>query len=226
MNNNLIKLSPSTISLFIECPRCFWLQINKNIHRPRGVFPSLPGGMDGVIKKYYDSYRKLGKLPPEVEGKLIGKLLDDQRLLRSWQSNWEGIQYFDKNLNAILKGVLDDCLVDGDTYIPLDYKTRGYELKDDSSSYYQHQLDIYCFLLVKNGYKVTNYAYLIYYFPKAVKENGLVEFHVEPKKIKTDVNRAEKLFNDAVACLREAEPEKHSNSTCEFCHWGFEAFGE
>src|SRR3989344_6997509 len=156
----MIKLSPSTISLFMECPRCFWLQFNKNIHRPRGIFPSLPGGMDGVIKKYYDSYRRQGRLPPEVNGKLTGKLLDDEKLLKSWQSNWEGIKYFDKDLNALMKGVLDDCLVDGDIYIPLDYKTRGYDLKEDSTSYYQHQLDIYCYLLDKNGYKTANYAYL------------------------------------------------------------------
>lgn len=50
MTDNTIKLSPSTISLFMECPRCFWLQFNKNIHRSRDIFPSLPGGMDGVIK--------------------------------------------------------------------------------------------------------------------------------------------------------------------------------
>ena len=226
MNKQMIKLSPSTISLFMECPRCFWLQFNKNIHRPRGIFPSLPGGMDGVIKKYYDSYRKLGKLPPEVDGKLTGKLLADEKLLKSWQSNWEGIKYFNKDLSALMKGVLDDCLVDGGTYIPLDYKTRGYDLKDDSTSYYQHQLDIYCYLLAKNGYKITNYAYLVYYFPKAVKENGQVEFNVEPKKVETDIKHAEQLFKDAVACLRGPEPKRHTDCSCEFCNWGFEAFGE
>jgi CRISPR/Cas system-associated exonuclease Cas4 (RecB family) len=226
MNKQMIKLSPSTISLFMECPRCFWLQFNKNIHRPRGIFPSLPGGMDGVIKKYYDSYRKLGKLPPEVDGKLTGKLLADEKLLKSWQSNWEGIKYFNKDLSALMKGVLDDCLVDGGTYIPLDYKTRGYDLKDDSTSYYQHQLDIYCYLLAKNGYNITNYAYLVYYFPKAVKENGQVEFNVEPKKVETDIKHAEQLFKDAVACLRGPEPKKHTDCSREFCNWGFEAFGD
>lgn len=222
----MIKLSPSTISLFMECPRCFWLQFNKNIHRPRGVFPSLPGGMDGVIKKYYDKYRKMGKLPPEIEGKVKGKLFDNEVLLKSWQSNWEGLKYYDKKLGALMKGVLDDCLVNDDIYIPLDYKTRGYELKDDTSSHYQHQLDVYCFLLAKNGYKTADFAYLIYYFPKEVLENGQVSFEVEPKKIETDIKRAENLFKDAVACLKGPEPKHHSNSTCEFCNWGFEAFGE
>ena len=36
----------------LECPRCFWLQIVKNIKRPQGIFPSLPSGMDQVGTVY------------------------------------------------------------------------------------------------------------------------------------------------------------------------------
>src|SRR3989344_3937655 len=66
-----IRLSPSTgLNLFRDCPRCFWLHYNKNVHRPRGIFPSLPGGMDLVLKDYFDQFR--GSLPPELEGKVRG----------------------------------------------------------------------------------------------------------------------------------------------------------
>ena len=68
MNRN-IRLSPSTLNLFLECPRCFWLHINKRIQRPRGIFPSLPGGMDLVIKDYFDcEYR--GKIEAKNKGKI------------------------------------------------------------------------------------------------------------------------------------------------------------
>ncbi|GAI53572.1 unnamed protein product, partial [marine sediment metagenome] len=46
---NKIRLSPSALNLFLQCPRCFWLEKNKGIKRPRGIFPSLPSGMDSVI---------------------------------------------------------------------------------------------------------------------------------------------------------------------------------
>ncbi len=72
MKDTPIKLSPSTIGLFLECPYCFWLQFNKIIHGPRGIFPSLPSGMDTVIKRYYDIYREREALPPEIEGKVNG----------------------------------------------------------------------------------------------------------------------------------------------------------
>jgi len=38
----------------LECPRCFWLQIVKNIKRPAGIFPSLPSGMDKILKVHFD----------------------------------------------------------------------------------------------------------------------------------------------------------------------------
>ena len=49
----------------------------QGIHRPRGVFPSLPGGMDNLIKKYFDTYRLQNKLPPEIDGKVEGVLMAD-----------------------------------------------------------------------------------------------------------------------------------------------------
>ena len=44
-----------------------------NSPRPRGIFPSLPSGMDRVIKTYFDHYR--GSLPPELVGEVEGKLI-------------------------------------------------------------------------------------------------------------------------------------------------------
>ena len=120
-----IRLSPTTgLNLYNDCQRCFWLQYRENITRPRGIFPSLPGGMDGVIKKYFDRFR--GGLPPELDGKVEGTLIADQALLNRWR-NWKtGLEYRDSARNAVLFGALDDCLVNASgQHVPLDYKTRG-----------------------------------------------------------------------------------------------------
>lgn len=214
----MFRISPTTgLSLFRECPRCFWLHYNENVHRPRGVFPSLPGGMDLVIKKYFDKYR--GRLPPEIDGKVEGKLLPDVELMGKWR-NWRtGLLYEDKKLDAVLFGALDECLIDEDDYyIPLDYKTRGGAPKDgDSEKYYQTQLDTYAFLLNQNGYKTRNFAYLVYYFPKEVKKDGIVSFEVKPIKVITDLKRAQKTFEDAVLLLQDPIPQKHSG--CKYCLW-------
>ena len=214
-----IRLSPSTLSLYKECKRCFWLQMNEKVPRPRGIFPSLPGGMDRVLKKYFDLYR--GALPPELEGKVEGVLFEDVGLLNKWR-NWRiGMSYVDKKYNSTLSGALDDCLSVGDFYAPLDYKTRGSAPKEGASEqYYQHQLDAYALLLQNNGYPVKNFGYLVYYYPKEVHEGGLVQFSVEPVRLETSVERARKLFEDAVQFLRNKEPEARKESTgCEYCVW-------
>ena len=213
----MIRLSPTTgLGLFRECPKCFWIHYNKNVKRPQSIFPSLPGGMDLKIKDYFDKYRD--SMPPEIKGKVPGKLVPDKDLLDKWR-NWRvGLSYFDKKRDAQLSGALDDCLLVNNKYIPLDYKTRGFAPKEgQSEQYYQTQLDVYSFLLSENGYKTGDFAYLIYYYPEKVSKNGLVYFNVEPVKVSTDLKRAKKLFEDAVDFLKGPEPAEHTS--CLYCDW-------
>lgn len=211
-----IKLSPSTLNVFLECPRCFWLEQNKGIKRPRGIFPSLPGGMDARIKEYFDACRQKGRLPVELEGKVAGRLLEDQSLMDQWRAREGGLRYEDKERDASLKGLLDDCVVEDGAYIPLDYKTHGYGPKEENlSGYYQNQLDCYCFLLEQNQCRTRPYAYLVYYTPKIVGEKGKVEFLVEPFKLETNPLRARKTFESAVALLKGPLPLIHGR--CEYC---------
>ena len=214
-----IKLSPSTLNLFLECPRCFWLHINERIHRPRGIFPSLPGGMDGVIKVYFDKYREKNELPPEIRGKVEGALMPDLGLLNKWR-NWRtGLEYRDESLGVTLFGALDDCLQDGKYYLPLDYKTRGYPPREgDSEKYYGNQINSYALLLEENGYPAGKSGYLVYYFPKEVKEEGVVNFNIEIVKLQIDTKRAKDVLKDAMKLLSGPIPPHHSE--CEYCLWG------
>lgn len=219
MKDKPIRLSPSTLGLYRDCPRCFWIELNPKVKRPRGIFPSLPGGMDLVIKDYFDLYR--GSLPPELEGQIEGVLFDDADLLKKWR-NWRtGLTYTDENLNAQLFGALDDCLlIDGKQYTPLDYKTRGSAPKEGASEmYYQHQLDAYAFLLNENGFEAASFAYLVYYYPKEVHEGGLVQFHVDPVRVEVSTDRARKLFEGAVELLRGDMPKEHKLGACEYAKW-------
>ena len=212
-----LRLSPTTgLNLFRECSRCFWLHYNEKVHRPRGIFPSLPGGMDAVIKKYFDQYR--GVLPPELSGKVEGQLIPDLELMNKWR-NWRtGLEYLDKDLNAVLFGALDDCLIDEKYYIPLDYKTRGWPPKEgDSEKYYQTQLDAYSLMLSTNNYPTRDFGYLAYYYPEMVKEDGWIKFNIEIVKVATDLERAKKTFENAVNLLSSPIPELHTD--CEHCSW-------
>ena len=166
------KLSKSSLSLMKECPRCFWLTQHKVWKRPQGIFPSLPSGMDNILKTHFDKFREKGKLPPELcdnhDCKDM-KLFDDKELLKIWRNNFKGIGWKDIEGN-VLFGAIDDLLINGKKLITMDYKTRGFPLKEDTAEFYQDQLDIYNFLFRKNGYETEDYAFLIFYYPKEVLE--------------------------------------------------------
>lgn len=173
------KLSPSSINLMLECPRCFYLQIKKIIKRPETPFPSLPSGMDKILKEHFDAFMEKQKLPPELKHeKCIKecKLFNNKELLKIWRNNLRGIRYLDKKSNILLRGAIDNILTKRNKLIVLDYKTRGYPLKEDTHEHYQTQLDIYNFLLRKNNYKTEDYAYLLFYYPRNVLDTGEVVF--------------------------------------------------
>src|SRR3989338_7523512 len=201
-----IKLSPSTLNLFLECPRCFWLDKVKGIKRPRGIFPSLPGGMDRVIKAYFDTFRAKDILPAELNGNDFKgvQLFHDQVRLEKWR-NWRtGLEYHDED-GSIFSGALDDLLVKDGQYIPFDYKTKGsVTTQEDAVKYYLNQLDGYALLLHENQMPTAGYGYLLYYSPKSVSEKGAVTFELQAIKIATDYERARSTFKNAVALLKSS----------------------
>ncbi|MBS3091586.1 PD-(D/E)XK nuclease family protein [Candidatus Pacearchaeota archaeon] len=214
------KLSPSALSLMGECPRCFWLHHNKNKKRPSGIFPSLPSGMDGILKTHFDKFRDKGKLPPELkENKDCKgcKLFEDKELLVVWRNNFKGISLKDKEGN-VLHGAVDNLLVKGKKIIVLDYKTRGFPCKDDTADHYQNQLDIYNYLLRKNGYETEDYSFLLFYVPKEVTETGEVVFDTTLKKMKIDVKNAEQIWKKALKLLSGPCPkDSQKEEECEWC---------
>jgi CRISPR/Cas system-associated exonuclease Cas4 (RecB family) len=210
------KLSPSKLNLFLECPLCFWLN-EQGIHRPSGPFPSLPGGMDRKLKVYFDKYRKQGKLPPELKEKVEGKLYDNIEKMNTWRNNRKGISWTDEDGN-ILAGAIDECLSDGENLIIVDFKTYGgSEITKEKIEFYQNQLDCYALLFEKNGLKHPGYAYLIFFIPAEVKENGHIQFDIQVKKVPVDSRRALKTFHEAIEVIKGKRPKKHSE--CEFCAW-------
>ena len=205
-----VQLSASTLKIFQECPRCFWLHITRRIERPRGPFPSLPSGIDRVLKGYFDVYRKAGRLPPLIDGKLPGTLATSALTLG----------FTDPGVQARLWGKLDDCVILPDRRVaPLDHKTRasapdgvGYTEK-----YYQFQMDVYTLLLERNGQRTSRTAYVVYYCPVDGELHLGFPFQVTIHTIATDPDRAYGVFTDACRCL--AGPLPDSGERCEFCRW-------
>lgn len=207
------------MNLFKECPRCFWLEKHKEWKRPSGIFPSLPSGMDKILKIHFNKFRDKGLLPPEIyengycKGmKLFGENEKELALMKQWQNNFKGIRHED-NKGNILSGAVDNILKKGSKLIVLDYKTRGFPVKEDTHKHYQLQMDSYNYLLRKNNWKTEDYTFLLFYVPTEVTETGEVVFDTTLKKIKTNPENAEKTFKKAIKCLEGECPGKG----CEWC---------
>jgi len=215
-NKMTFKLSPSSLNLMEECPRCFWLAQHKVWKRPASIFPSLPSGMDAILKTHFDKFCDKGLLPPELcnNGHCKNlKLFNDKEKMKVWRSNFKGISWKDKEGNE-LHGAVDNILVNGKKLIVLDYKTRGYPCKEDTHEHYRLQQNIYNYLLRKNGYETEDYFFLLFYIPKEVTETGEIIFDTTLKKLKVDVNSAEQTFNKAIDLLNSDCP----NKCCDWCN--------
>lgn len=204
-----IYLSASTLNIYRECKRCFWLHVKKGIKRPRGPMPSITTGLDLIIKEYFEYYRKMGQLPPILEGKIPGKLI----------KKLEKTYYYDIDENFCLFGKLDECMVENGKYAPLDHKTRASkpEYKNVHEAY-KLQMSIYSLLLKENKMDISGVAYLVYYYPETSKIHNGIIFGVEVIPVKTDIEKAREFIREAIECLQSDElPESSEN--CEYCKW-------
>lgn len=220
MSSKPIQLSPNSLNLFLECPHCFWLDKNLGIKRPPPYPYALNSAVDGLLKEEFDTYRSKNLPHPLIaEHNIKAHLFPNQKLLNQWRDNFAGIRYFDRELSATLFGAVDDVLEFSDGKIaPLDYKSTGSRVANVYDRF-QLQLDTYTFLMEKNGFKTPRKGYLAFYIVD--KTRGFIDrlpFRKEVVEIDTNPSDIYEIFKDAVNCLRQASPPKHS-SDCQFSKW-------
>jgi hypothetical protein len=219
-----LKISRSGLNLFLECQRCFWLDIHHKIKRPPGYPYTLSAAVDYMVKKEFDSYREKGELPPV----LIQAGIKDAKLYNGdnfteWRNNFKGIAYWDEDLNAILYGAVDDVIEFSDGSLAVvDYKSSGSKeitIYED----YQRQMDIYNWILRQKGYDTYPEAFFVFY--QVVKDensfDNTLKFREEVKKIKVNTDWVGDAFVRAVEVARQNKPPESGNlqKHCDHCHF-------
>ncbi len=220
MNNKPIQLSPNSLNLYLECPHCFWLEKRRGIRRPPPYPYALNTAVDTLLKQEFDSYRKEGKPHPLIAANNIqAKLFPNQDLLNQWRSNFSGIRFYDSELDATLFGAVDDILeFEGGKLAPMDYKSTGSTVATVYDRF-QTQMDIYTYLLEKNGFSTPKKGYLAFYIVD--KGNGFgdrLPFRKELHEIETNPSEVPELFKEAVILLRGETPPPHSPD-CKYGLW-------
>ena len=216
-----LQLSATTLSLFQDCPRCFWLHMRGGLKRPTRPFPSITGGIDRLVQAYCNAWRP--SLPP-----LICHAPTAPSAMPTYQLADPKIAGLRWNpADIALVGRLDDCLVCSDGVVmPLDHKSRGSKPAPGYSAlYYQLQMDVYALLLRENGYPPTTQACLVYYYPAEGESQPRLEkgfpFACVVEVLEVSAQRAEACYRAACVCL-SGDYCPASADTCAYCLWAME----
>jgi len=124
------KLSRSKIDLFIECPKCFYLDNKLGIKRPPGYPFNLNSAVDTLLKKEFDIHRAKNKVHPLLKSYNIDLVPFKHDMMDEWRENFKGIRVNHKKTGLIIFGAIDDIWVDkkGILYV-VDYKSTSKEGK-------------------------------------------------------------------------------------------------
>lgn len=212
-----LGLSASSLNVFKNCPRCFWLEKNRKIKQPDGIKASLPKGMDEMMKNYVNQHVALGNDVPWLDGLKATPFKDRARIktFMSWQT-FQRILLIDGQAVKVW-GQVDDVIEYEDGSVSAwDYKTKATE-PDISygEKYYQGQLDMYHLLLDGQSLKVRTIGILTYGWPVEINSDGSMLWGWKNLTLNTDPDRAVAVATAAVRCLSAPEPE--SSADCQFC---------
>lgn len=164
------RLSRSKIELFVECPRCFYLDNKLGTARPRGPAFTLNIAVDALLKKEFDQYRVSGTVPPFIKQNNLDLIPFPHKNLDMWRDNFVGISYHDSRTGFEISGAVDDiwyATTNNELFV-VDYKATSKEgsitsLADSSwEEQYKRQIGVYQWLLRKNGFSVSHTGYFVY----------------------------------------------------------------
>ena len=220
------RLSRSKIDLFLNCPRCFYLDRKLGIAQPPGFPFSLNSAVDKLLKKEFDILRERGEAHPLMKKFGINAVPLKHEKLNEWRDALSGgITYLDKYTNLFITGGVDDVWVNPEgEFIIVDYKATAKDeevsLDADWQIGYKRQMEIYQWLFKKNGYKVSDTGYFVYCNGKTDIESfdAKLEFDIKILPYKGDDSWVEKAIQDAYKCLKsDALPD--SGLDCDYCKY-------
>ncbi len=221
------RLSRSKLDLFIECPRCFYLDNKLGTARPRGPSFTLNVAVDALLKKEFDIHRVGKNAHPLMTKYGIDAVPFQHDHLDTWRENFKGIEYKHPTTGFTVSGAIDDVWVNPKgELIVVDYKATSKDgsiesLRDSSwEVQYRRQMGIYQWLLKQNGFKVSPTGYFVYANAGTDKNafDGRLEFEVTLVPCEGTTEWVEPALLEAKKCL-ESDAIPPAGTNCDFCRY-------
>lgn len=161
-------LSRSRLENFMQCPRCFYLDRRLGVEPPGGPPFNINSAVDHLLKKEFDHYRSLQQPHPYMLDAGIDAVPFAHDKLDEWRENFKGVQHVHAASGFKVTGAVDDLWLHRTTrqLIVVDYKATAKDgevsLDSDWQISYKRQMELYQWLLRRNGFDVSDTGYFVY----------------------------------------------------------------
>lgn len=218
------RLSRSKLDLFLNCPRCFYLDRRLGVGQPPGFPFSLNSAVDKLLKKEFDVRRAAGQPHPLMQQYKLDAVPFEHAQLDEWRDSLRGgITYLHQPTKLFITGGVDDIWVkpNGELII-VDYKATSKEqevtLDADWQIGYKRQMEIYQWLFRKNRFTVSSTGYFVYCNGLTDREafDGRLEFDIKLIPYIGDDSWIEHAITQAWECLQSDELPQ-PNVQCDYC---------
>lgn len=218
------RVSRSKIDLFFECPRCAYLDLRLGTSRPPGFPFNLNSAVDALLKKEFDLHRTAQTQHPLMKTYSIDAVPYYHEHFNEWRENFKGVQHVHEATNFLVTGAVDDVWKDGKTgeLIVVDYKATSKQQRPTLDAPwqdgYKRQMEVYQWLLRRNGHKVSSTGYFVYCNGLQDKEafDGKLEFDVQVLPYTGNDSWIEPKLLEFKAAL-SADEIPATGKSCDYC---------
>ena len=218
------KLSRSKIDLFMECPRCFFVDNKLGVARPPGFPFSLNSAVDKLLKKEFDTHRARGTAHPLMKEYGIDAVPLQHQKIEEWRDSLRaGVSIRHSPTGFLVRGGVDDVWVyPSGELIVVDYKATSKDgevsLDAEWQNGYKRQMEVYQWLFRQNGFKVSYTGYFVYVNGKTDREafDAKLEFDVKVIPYTGDTKWIEPTLLEIKECLDSDELPAPAG-LCDYC---------
>ena len=224
----MIKLSRSAIEQYLNCKRCFILMYKYKVRLNTLPF-TLNSAVDNLCKNEFDYFREKQEPHPLFLENNIDAVPFKHEDIDKWRNNFQGISYYHADTDVHFYGAVDDVWVKPDGELILsDVKStskNNFDWDETWNKYeypkaYRRQLEMYQWLFRKNGFKVSDTAYLVYFngLKNEPMFNQTLKFELHLIKLDCNDNWVSKTIRDAKN-LMDQDIYPDGSFGCETCRY-------
>lgn len=220
------SISRSKIDLFLECPRCFYIDRRLGMGRLGMPGFSLNSAVDALLKNEFDLLRLNGEQHDLMVKYGIDAVPYSHPDMPVWRDDYHryvGASVLHEPTNLIISGIIDDLWIDKKKKLHVvDYKSTStsaeISLEDEYKQGYKKQVEVYQWIFRKMEFIVDDVAYFVYANAGKNRDkfDARLEFELQIISHKGDDSWVEPTIFAVKKCL-DSDKIPDVNPDCEYC---------